>query len=195
MLERREVDERLEHRPGLPARADHAVVLRLVVGAAADEGEDLAGARIDGDQRRLRLPLAPRQHLVEPRQPFAQRILRDPLQVQVERRVDVDGAGGRVLRLQLLADVVDEVRRFGLERARHDLQRLAHGPLGASPLMKPVSAIARSTTLRRSFARSGLLNGERRDGDWMTPAMVAASASETLLMSLAKNSRAASATP
>ncbi len=61
--------------------------------------------------------------------------------------------------------------------------------------MKPVSAIARITTLRRSLARSGLLNGDRRDGDWMTPAMVAASATETLEMSFAKNSRAASATP
>ena len=28
-----------------------------------------------------------------------------------------------------------------------------------------------STTLRRSRARSGLRNGERRDGDWMMPAM------------------------
>ncbi len=62
-------------------------------------------------------------------------------------------------------------------------------------VMYSASAIACSTTLRRSFARTGLLKGERADGDWMTPAMVAASASETLLTSLPKNSREASATP
>ena len=64
-------------------------------------------------------------------EPVADGILRDPLQVQVERRVDVDRT--RVLLvavLELLADVVDEVRRFGLERARHDLQRLARGAVG-----------------------------------------------------------------
>ena len=42
--------------------------------------------------------------------------------------------------------------------------------------MKPASAIARMTTLRRSRQRLGLLNGESAEGDWMTPAMVAASA-------------------
>ena len=56
--------------------------------------------------------------------------------------------------------------------------------------MKPASAIARRTTLRRSFARSGLLNGESRDGDWMTPAIVAASLSDRLVTSFEKNSRA-----
>jgi hypothetical protein len=60
---------------------------------------------------------------------------------------------------------------------------------------KLVSAIARRTTFRRSRARSGLLNGDNREGDWMTPAIVAASAGEMLLMSLAKNRRAACATP
>ena len=44
-------------------------------------------------QRRLRLlPLAPRQDLVDAREPVAHGVLRDPLQVQVERRVDVDRA-------------------------------------------------------------------------------------------------------
>jgi hypothetical protein len=61
--------------------------------------------------------------------------------------------------------------------------------------MNPAEAIAPSTTLRRSFARSGWLKGESREGDWMTPAIVAASASERLLTSLAKNSRAAPGTP
>ena len=46
-----------------------------------------------------------------------------------------------------------------------------------------------------SRQRTGLLNGDNADGDWKTPAMVAASASETLLTSLPKKRRAASATP
>ena len=61
--------------------------------------------------------------------------------------------------------------------------------------MKPSSAIARSTTLRRSRQCSAEVNGDQADGDWMTPAIVAASASVRLLTSLAKNRRAASATP
>ena len=52
-LERGEVDERLEDRSRLAARRRRAVVLRLVVRAAADHRQDLAGSRIDGDQRRL----------------------------------------------------------------------------------------------------------------------------------------------
>ena len=51
------------------------------------------------------------------------------------------------------------------------------------------------TTLRRSRQRAGLLNGDSADGDWMTPAIVAASATDRLLTSLPKNSRDASATP
>ena len=136
VFERREVDERLEHRSGLPARVDGAVELRLVVGAAPDHREDLAGARIDGDERRLRLlPLALGEQFVDANQPVAHGVLREALQVQVERRVDVDGAGDRaVLVLQLLADVVDEVGRLGLERAGDDLHRFlrrAVGGLGA----------------------------------------------------------------
>ena len=49
-----EVDERLEDRARLTPRGDGAVVLRLVVGAAADEREHLAGPRVDGDERGLR---------------------------------------------------------------------------------------------------------------------------------------------
>ena len=59
LFERREIHEGLNTDPGWRRDAIDAVVLRLVVGAAADEREDLAGPRIDGDERRLRLPLAP----------------------------------------------------------------------------------------------------------------------------------------
>src|SRR5262245_37105912 len=58
-LERREIDERFEHRSWLPARRDDSVVLRFAVRAAADEGEDVACPRIDGDERDLRLALFP----------------------------------------------------------------------------------------------------------------------------------------
>jgi len=46
----------------------------------------------------------------------------------------------------------------------------------ASWLTYPAVAIACSTTLRRSRQRAVLLNGDSADGDWMTPAIVAASA-------------------
>ena len=65
----------------------------------------------------------------------------------------------------------------------------------ASAEMNLACAISCSTTLRRSRARAGEVNGERSCGEWMTPAIVAASARLTLLTSLPKNSRAASATP
>ena len=77
-LERGEVDERLEDRSGLPPRADGAVVLRLVVGAAADHREDLAGARIDGDQRRLWMRRFRRARISSTRvEPVADGVLRD----------------------------------------------------------------------------------------------------------------------
>jgi hypothetical protein len=56
--------------------------------------------------------------------------------------------------------------------------------------MNPVSAITRSTVLRRERARSAYLNGESMAGEWMMPAMVADSTSERLLTSLPKISRA-----
>ncbi len=126
-LERREVDERLEDRSWLTPRRDGAVVLGLVVRAAADEGDDVAAARIDGDERRLRAPLAaaPREQFVHADQAAADGVLRDPLQVQVQRRVHVDGLVGRggeagVVLVDRLRDVVDEVRRFSFERPLND---------------------------------------------------------------------------
>jgi hypothetical protein len=82
-------------------------------------------ARVDGDERRLRalaLPLG--QHLVDAREAVADRFVRQALEVRVERRVHVDGAARDVAEfvLQLLADVIDEIRRLGVERARRDQQ-------------------------------------------------------------------------
>ena len=66
--------------------------------------------------------------------PLRHRILREPLQVQVERRVDVDGLGRlghrRKLLGERLADEVDEVRRLGIERARDGRKRFFDRALG-----------------------------------------------------------------
>ena len=137
LFERREEDERLEDGPRLAARQHDAVVLRLVVGASADERENLARARIDTDERGLGLAfaLAPRQQLVHLGQAVSHRVLRETLQVQVERGVDIDGLVGRrgqprVQVVERLADVVHEVRRLGFERALHDGERFAGGARG-----------------------------------------------------------------
>ena len=168
VLKGRKIDERLEHGARLPPRVRGAVVLRLVVCAAANEGEDFAGPRIDRNQRRLRpLPAPAGQQFVHPRQPVAKRFVSDALDVQIERGMDVDRAccGRAVLLLQLLAHVVDEIRRLGIQRAGHDAERFPRSPCAASALIYPASTIDRSTTLRRSLARSGLLKGECREGD------------------------------
>ena len=168
-LEGRQVDERLEHRSGLAPRADRTVVLRLVVRAPADQRQDFAGARVDGDERGLGAarPLAARQELVDVRQPVAQ-----------ARPAPAAADGGRascrrssgavacvtpgILLGERLADIVDEVGRLRLERPLHDLNRLARCRRAASSETKPSSAIARSTTLRRSRQRSG--ERKRRPG-------------------------------
>ena len=135
LLEGGKIDERLEDRAGLPPGADHAIELRLVVGASADPGEDLAGSRVDRDQRRLRRPelaAAPLEQVVHLRQATAHRVLRQPLQMQVERRVDVDARDPDVhrSRLQILRDVVDEIRSLGFERPRVGDERLGHRLIG-----------------------------------------------------------------
>ena len=125
-----QVDERLEDRARLSLRRDRTVELRLVVRAAADEREHLAGAGIDRDESGLGLPLAlaARENLVDAHDPVAHDVLRDALQVDVERRVDVERVGhaGQVRQLlgERLADQVHEVRRLRLERALHHLHRL-----------------------------------------------------------------------
>ncbi len=55
--------------------------------------------------------------------------------------------------------------------------------------------MACSTTFLRSRARLGELNGDHVNGACIVPAMVAASASDTLVTSLPNISREASATP
>ena len=131
LLEGRQIHERFEDRSRLPSRHDGTVVLRLVIGTAADKGEQLAGARIDGDERGLGLPAAaaPRQQLVDACQPAANGVLRDALQVEVERRIHIDrfvafGGETRIALGESLVDEIDEVRRLGFERTLNDRQRL-----------------------------------------------------------------------
>src|SRR6476620_3134392 len=52
LLERGQKHKRLEHGSRLTTRQDRAVVLRLYVGANPGERENLAGARVERDQRR-----------------------------------------------------------------------------------------------------------------------------------------------
>jgi hypothetical protein len=78
----------------------------------------------------LALALPPRQELIDVVQAAADGVLRQPLEMQIQGRVHIDGLVGRrrqpwILLVECLAHVIDEVRRFGLERALHDDERLA----------------------------------------------------------------------
>ena len=192
LIEGRQVDERLEHRAGLAPGAGGAVELRLVVGAPADQRQHLAGARVDGDQRRLRShPAAPLgQRLVDRGQPGAHGVLGRPLQVEVERRVDLERA-----RLRWARPGCSASRRWPTKSTKYGASKSSARAAtctgsctarsAASAVMKPASAIARSTTSRRSLARPASANGEWLPGDWITPAMSAPSPSVRLLRSLA----------
>ena len=180
LFERRQIDEWLEHRPGLTPRDDGAVVLRLVVRAPADERKNLTRPWVDRDKRCFGLAAAPppREQLVDMRQTVAHGVLREPLQVEVERGVDVDFLIGgrreaRILVGERLADEVDEVRRFGFERALHDRERLTRGAIGDvlrdvpgidHRLEHHVSALAASVGIVERRERRGRLDdaGNRR---------------------------------
>src|SRR5204863_635210 len=87
-LKGRQVYEGLERGAVLALGGRRPVVLRLLVGASADDRQDFAGARIDGDERRLRDARLPfRQQLLDAGDAVTDRVLRDALQVQVERRI------------------------------------------------------------------------------------------------------------
>ena len=69
------------------------------------------------------------------RQAVAHGVLRDVLEVQIKRRVDIDRLSRRrreagIVFGERLADVIDEVRRLGLESPLHDEQRLVRGAIG-----------------------------------------------------------------
>ena len=135
-LERRQVHERLEDGAGLPARGDGAVVLRLVVRAAADHGEDVAAARVDGDERGLRRlgALAPGEQPIDVGEAGAHRRDGGTLHREIQRGEDVHlarlrrDAGKRLG--HLCGDEVDEVGRLVVDGQRDHPERLARGALG-----------------------------------------------------------------
>ena len=127
MLERRGVQQRLERRSRLPAAAARAVELRLAEIATAHHGEDVAGPRIDRDQRSLQIGIG------EAAQPLRHRALRHLLQVRHERRPDFPF--GRMVSAKLISKELTQVvlrvpglRDFGA-RVRSNAKTRAPGRL------------------------------------------------------------------
>ena len=113
-----------------------AIELAGEVVATADERADLAGGRLHDDHGHLEAPpgiptIARRHARFEPIEPTRGRGLREPLQAQVERRHDAHAPDARDARVEalfeLLADVVDEVRRRlpGAHQRAHPNRRAA----------------------------------------------------------------------
>jgi hypothetical protein len=76
------------------------------------------------------------QDLVDAGDAVTHRFLRVALQVQIERRVDIELAGRRHApgsRVERVGDVVDEIRRFVVDGARDDGNRFLLRALAASP--------------------------------------------------------------
>src|SRR5262245_17022270 len=120
-MECRRVDERLEGGARLAVGHERAIELTGPVVAAADQRSDLAGARIDRNQRRLeaggslRLPGSRRRRL-EAVEPSRDRLFRESLEDQIEARGDAHVRTAVPIRvvealLELLSHGVDEVRR------------------------------------------------------------------------------------
>ena len=154
--ERRREHERLERRPGLALALDGEVELALAVVAAADHREDRAAVRVDRDERGRRA-VGFGSH-------FCDRLLRELLEAEVDRRLDAEAAAVHDRRAdtvveQLLLDVVGEVRRLALDvpgrrmssRRRQRRARCLRGTAGAS--IRPCSSIASSTARRRCASR------------------------------------------
>ena len=103
--------------------------------------------------------------------PLRHRILREPLKMQIERRVDVDGLGRlrhrRKLLRERLADEVDEIGRLGIERARDGRERFLDRALGGigrhetgvgHRAQHDVAALARARRRVERRQRAGRLN-------------------------------------
>ena len=125
LLDRRGEHERLERRAGLARRLRGEVELVAVGPHDRRHRADRAGARLDRDDRRGRIGLV--------RKDVADRLVREPLQARIDRRVDLEPAlahrVGAVLALELVDHVGEEVRlldarvdpaRLQVERARPD---------------------------------------------------------------------------
>ena len=117
LLDRRGEHERLERRTGLAGGLRDEV--ELVAGIAHDGGHraNRAGARLEGDDRRGRVGLV--------REDVADRLVREPLQARVDRRVNLEAAFAHRVRAVLLLELVDHVgEEVRLLDARVDAARL-----------------------------------------------------------------------
>ena len=174
LLERGQVDERLEHGSRLAARDDRAVIAATgYARPAADEREDFSGRRIDRDQRGFGLALAlpPRQELIDVGQPVADGVLGQPLEMQVQRRMHVDGLiGGRRQARDTAGRASDPRNRRNAAlrlRARAARRRAARVRCPFCRVARDVAGI--DHRLEHDVApirhRVGLLNGDSADGD------------------------------
>ena len=121
LLDRGGEDEGLEGRAGLAMALGGEVELAGGVVGAGDHRPDVAVAGVDRDQRRGRVGRVG--------QGRAQRLEADPLQVGIDRRLDLEPAAANgvdpVLVDQLVLDVVEEVGLAVLEVALGDVQSKA----------------------------------------------------------------------
>ena len=141
--ERRRIHERLERRARLAPAARRAVERARAVVAAADHREDVAGRRIDRDERRLRARAGS-----DARRPAATARSAASCSVRHERRVHLPVR--RMVAAELIAELLPQVflRPAGARVARLpvrlDARARARAPrLPAPRVMKPCSRIAR----------------------------------------------------
>ena len=137
VLDRGEKHDRFEDRTGLPVRLGDAVELRVLIVAAADHRQDMAGLRLDGDQARLQLlvrliPFEAGMRFLDRGQPLLHRLAGEFLQSHVEGREDVEprlGQGpGRIAVLQPFADEVGKIRGLvPFRRRRTPAEVFLHG--------------------------------------------------------------------
>ena len=203
-VERRQEDERLERRSGLAFRRRRPVVLRPLVRAAADHREDVARAR---DRWRPAPPAAGRvagSRLAKRASISATPLATTSCATRCRCRSSVVWTATRVadathrdLLADQLRDVVDEVRRLGVDaalRGRAAARAIAAAAASARDVPgldhRPQHHVAALLRPHRMTCRAS-----SAAGDWMMPASIAASASVTLLTSLPKNRCAPSATP
>ena len=116
-------DEQLEGRPRLPLTVDREVVRDPLAGLGDRHRADLAGLRIDRDDRARRVALAAER--------AEDRMRRVGLHLRVERRVDPEAAPADALGAVLVHELIrDEVGQIGLagkprRRARIEAERAA----------------------------------------------------------------------
>ena len=131
LLQRRGERERLERRAGLPLALDGEVELALLEAPPPVHRQHAPVARVDGDERRRRPALR--------RQPLRDRLSRDVLQVEVDRRAHLQAAAEHAARAVLvdeeLLDVVREVRSRPLAAGQVDVLGAGKGGREREPVL------------------------------------------------------------